>query len=407
MRIVVHDHAGHAFAPELSRELAARGHVVRHLYCSTFASAKADLSARADDPDGFTIGPLRHRRPFAKYSYAKRARQELEYGISAARAIAAQEPDVVLSANTPMLSQAVMTRRLSRLGVANALWLQDIYSDAAAAVAQRWPRPIAAAVGSTARRIEAATAARSDAVVTISSRFAERLAAWGVDPNRVRVIPNWAPLREVSVLPRDNPWARSMGLVDRFVVAYTGILGLKHDAAVLYELASRLPASTPTTLLVVSDGPGFRWLESRKDAIGDQRLVCLPFQAPDIYPLVLGSADVLLSVLTPEASAYSVPSKVLTYLCAGRPTVAGMPADNDAAVMLEAAGAGTVVGPGDVAAILRAIEALRADPVRRARDGARARAYAEASFAIGPVADGFEELLVHCAGARSSVVSSR
>ncbi len=402
MRIVVHDHAGHTFAPELSRELAARGHEVRHLYCSTFASAKADLAARDDDPPGLTIGTLAHRRPFAKYSYGRRAGQEIEYGIRAARALVAMRPDVVLSANTPMLSQAIITRRLALVGITNVLWLQDIYSDAVAGVVRAWPWPVGRVVARTSAFVDAATASRSDSVVTISPRFRDRLVAWGVDPDRVEVVPNWAPLDEVPVGAKDNPWSRSTGLTARFVVAYTGILGLKHDAATLYEVASRMRQATPATLLVVSGGPGFDWLASRAHELGAGRLVCLPFQPPQVYPSVLATADVLLSVLTTEASGYSVPSKVLTYLCAGRPTVASMPPDNDAARMLEAAGAGTVVAPGDVDAIMDAIEELRADVTRRGRMGASARARAEASFPIGPIADRFESLLARARRERAA-----
>jgi colanic acid biosynthesis glycosyl transferase WcaI len=401
MRIVVHDHAGHAFAPELARALAARGHHVRHLHCATFASAKADLGRRADDAPGFAVGAVKHRHPFAKYSYGRRTLQEVEYGVKAARLIGAGDPDVVLSANTPMLSQMVMTRMLSRAGIASVLWLQDIYSDAVAEVVRSWPNPLGPVVAGFLRKVDASTAAKSDAVVTISPRFRARLLDWGVEAGRVRVVPNWAPLRAVTPQPKDNGWSRSMGLQDRFVVGYTGVLGLKHDAATLFELASRIGQEVPTTVLVVADGPGFRWLAARVPELGSNRLLCVPFQAAQIYPEVLAAADVLLAVLTPEASNYSVPSKVLTYLCAGRPTVAAIPSDNDAAEMLKATEAGLVVAPGDVGALLQAIELLRHDESLRADMGARGRLYAEATFAIEPIADVFESLLCDVAASRA------
>ena len=39
----------------------------------------------------------------------------------------------------------------------------------------------------------------------------------------------------------------------------------------------------------------------------------------------LGSADILLGLLEPEATAFSIPSKVLSYMSAGRPIVGLMP----------------------------------------------------------------------------------
>ena len=47
MRIIVHDYAGHPFEVQLSRELAARGHDVLHLYCGSTHTPRGDL-ARSD-----------------------------------------------------------------------------------------------------------------------------------------------------------------------------------------------------------------------------------------------------------------------------------------------------------------------------------------------------------------------
>ncbi len=85
---------------------------------------------RPGDPATLTIRALRHRRPFAKYSYARRLLQELEYGVSASRAIRALQPDVVISANTPLLSQWVMNEWLGAHRIPLVGWVQDLYSDA-------------------------------------------------------------------------------------------------------------------------------------------------------------------------------------------------------------------------------------------------------------------------------------
>lgn len=45
LRILVHDFAGHPFQIDLSRALARRGHVVRHVYCESYTSGKGDLAA--------------------------------------------------------------------------------------------------------------------------------------------------------------------------------------------------------------------------------------------------------------------------------------------------------------------------------------------------------------------------
>ena len=90
----------------------------------------------------------------------------------------------------------------------------------------------------------------------------------------------------------------------------------------------------------------------------------------------------LLVVLESDASRYSVPSKVLNYLCAGRSVLALLPPDNAVANMVEAAEAGLVVAPGDADAASDALRSLLASPGARGAMGTAARRYAERTFDV-------------------------
>jgi len=142
---------------------------------------------------------------------------------------------------------------------------------------------------------------------------------------------------------------------------------------------------------VVSEGPGADWLAEHA-APGDA-LRLLPYQPYERLPEVLASADVLVAVLEPDAGEFSVPSKVLTYLCAGRPVLGALPAGNLAARVIERSGAGIVVPPRDPRALVAAAEELLADSGRREELGGAARSYAETTFDLDRIADRFEEVL--------------
>jgi colanic acid biosynthesis glycosyl transferase WcaI len=192
------------------------------------------------------------------------------------------------------------------------------------------------------------------------------------------------------VLPRDNGWAREHGLADRFVFLYSGTLGFKHDPSLLLELA-RWARGHESVVVVVSEGPGSDWLGRHGSA--EPALLLLPYQPYERLPEVLGAADVLIALLEPEAGAYSVPSKVLTYLCAGRPLLVSVSEDNLAARVVERSGAGLVVPPGDPKALVSAAAALRAEVGLRDDLGRRGRSYAETAFDAETIAVRFEELL--------------
>lgn len=389
MRVVVSDYFGHAFPAQLARELAARGHAVLHLHCSSFLSGKGRLERTAADPPLLAFGSVDLGQPFAKYDVVRRVRHERH----TARALAGQlrdfRPDAVLSIG-PLIVQIELLRASHALGAGFVFWQQDVMSSAARRVVGRRSRLAGASAEWTVAGLERQLLRRSDAVVVISEDFLPQLRSWHVDEARVTVIENWAPLDELPALARDTAWAREQGLDGQRVFLYAGTLGFKHDPSLLLELA-RWAGRSGALVVVVSEGPGADWLAEHGD--GESALRLHPYQPHDRLPEVLASADVLVALLEPEAGAFSVPSKILTYLCAARPLLVSVPADNLAARVVERSGGGVVVRPGDSRAFVQAADTLIGDAELREELARRGRAYAEAAFDVGAVTERFEQVL--------------
>ena len=228
--------------------------------------------------------------------------------------------------------------------------------------------------------------------MAISPTFLDTLATWGV-AEKTTVVPNWAPLAELPVRDRVNPWSERMGVSGVPVVLYSGTLGLKHDPSVLALLADELAEHCPSArMVVVSEGKGREWLETYQREHGSPNLVLLDYQPYEDLPQVLASADVLVALLEPDASRFSVPSKVLTYLCTRRAILAVMPRDNSVARILDQNGAGVVVDPAERDKV--AVHTLRmlGDDAYREQLAASGRRYAEATFSPDVAADRFESV---------------
>lgn len=388
MRVVVHDFFGHAFPAQLARALAMRDHDVLHLHCSSFVTGKGRLVRTGVDPPGLEFAAVDLGQPFAKYDVLRRVAHERKTARELAQRMCEFTPDAVLSIG-PLVVQRELLRAAQRMGAGFVFWQQDAMSAAARRVLGGRSRLAGAAAERGVAMLERRLLRRCDAVVVISEDFLPLLRRWGVAA-RVSVIENWAPLDELPALPRRNAWAVEHGLDGHTVFLYSGTLGFKHDPSLLLELA-RWAGGRDALVLVVSEGRGADWLAER--APGEPALRLLPYQPYDRLPEVLASADVLVAVLEPEAGAFSVPSKVLTYLCVARPVLASVPADNLAARVVERSGGGVVVEPGDTPAFLAAAETLLADQSRRDELGARARAYAATSFDIAEIAGRFESVL--------------
>ncbi len=389
LRVLVHDFAGHPFQIDLSRSLARRGHTVQHVYCESYTSGKGRFDA-GDDPTLSVVG-VQTGESFARYSPFRRLSQEAAYGRRFTQVAAAFRPDVIIACNVPLVAKSVAAAWCRREGVPWVFWLQDLHSVALIAEAERRAGRLGRRMGTGFETLERRLLRQADGVVAITDDFVPTLAGWGVGGSTCSVIENWAPLDDLPVRPRHNAWRIRQGLGDRFVYLYTGTLGLKHRPELLYRLAEQ--RVDDADVVVISEGMGEQRLRAmlRERPLPNLRL--LPFQPMDEYPDILGSADVLVALLEPTAGTFSVPSKVLSYLCAGRPILAAIPSVNLAARTIERAGAGLVVPPTDEEAFLVAAKHLRVDDALRATSGSRARAYAESTFDTDVITDRFQDVI--------------
>jgi colanic acid biosynthesis glycosyl transferase WcaI len=294
----------------------------------------------------------------------------------------------VLAGNAPLDVQAASYRGARAANAAFVYWLQDLVGFAMRKILGRKLGLPGTLVGMAYEAKERRLMCKSDAVVAITDDFRPLLAKWGVAAERLHIVENWAAREEVAAASRDNAWAREHGLVGRTVFLYSGTLGLKHDPSLLLDLAKSQPDAA---LVVNSEGLGADWLRARGPEAPN--MLILPFQPFERLGEVLASADILVAILEPDAGVFSVPSKVLTYLCAGRPLLVAIPPENLAARLVLREGAGLAAAPGDRAAFLAAASRLAAEPALRAAMGAKALDYAAKTFDIAAIARRFEAIL--------------
>jgi putative colanic acid biosynthesis glycosyltransferase WcaI len=146
-------------------------------------------------------------------------------------------------------------------------------------------------------------------------------------------------------------------------------------------------------VFVGSEGPGADWLIQRKDELNLSNLTIMGYQPMEKFPQILATGDVLVTILEPEAGLFSVPSKTLSYLCAGRPQLLSIQMDNLVAKIVVDHQAGLAVPSGDVEAFIQSAERLVADPALREACSRNARKYAEQTFNIRTIGDRFESIM--------------
>jgi glycosyltransferase involved in cell wall biosynthesis len=208
------------------------------------------------------------------------------------------------------------------------------------------------------RRLARLVARRADGVVCATRGIAAELRSL-------------APRGPVEVIENGCDFEDFDGLEyrpgERFRLTHTGSFVSRRDARPFFEALARTNGD-----LVVRFVGGMRPADRglvESLGLGD-RLEVLPFQPHDRTLALQRDSDALLLLLAEagDAGRKILSAKIFEYLAAGRPILAVVPPDGEAADLVRETGSGTVVAPDDVEAMAAAL----ADLARRWREGALA-----------------------------------
>lgn len=388
--IMFHDYGGHAFTAQLARHIARSGIRCTYVSFKGFATPKGRTERRASDPAAFKAVQIDIAQPFDKDNLLKRHGQQRAYARLAADCVLSERPQIVVSSNCPLEVQKQLQNACHRVGGKFVFWLQDLHSEAIARILSRKSRLLGAVAGKYYKTLEIDLLRRSDAVIAISDDFVETAATqWKMDTTHFSVLENWAPLEELPTAPRINPVSVQFFRPDRKNIVYSGTLARKHKPELLLELARNLDAD----IHLFSQGSGADYVRTTAAAEKLDNLFVHPWVGVDDLPEMLAGADILCAFIQADAGQFSVPSKVLAYLCAGKPILASIPLDNLAARTICAAKGGLVSAPPDIEAFLKAARDLLANRALREELGCNGRLYAERTFDIETICTKFLDVI--------------
>ena len=365
-----------------------------HTYCALLQTPRGSLNAQDYDPETLDVKGISIGKEFSRYSLLTRFLQEKELGTLLCKQIDEFRPDVVISANTPLGTQAAILRKCRAKRIKFIFWVQDLLGIGIHKNIKKKLPVIGSVIGRYYLRIETSLLRKSDKVVVITEDFIPILQNGGVQTEKIHVIHNWAPLEDVPLLPRSNSWAEKHGLLNKTCILYSGTLGMKHNPGLLLQLAVRFKEKENVRIVVISEGLGADFLNKKKQELMLKNLILMGFQPFETLPSVLASADILVAILEPDAGVFAVPSKVLTYMCANRPLLLAVPPVNLAARIVKDNRAGIVVPPLDVTAFIDAAEKLINDSELRSSLASNGLRYARDMFDIEKITDKFEEVIL-------------
>jgi len=283
-------------------------------------------------------------------SAPRRATYEASFLLAGLTALRLPRPDAILAV-IPTLSSGVLARVAARrFACAYGLVFQDLTAPAAtqSGVTGHGVAGLVSAVEGWATRDAAA-------VGIVAEGFRPYLESLGVDAQRIHRVRNWVHIRKPEL--GRTAIRRRLGLPQEAVIClHAGNMGLKQELTNIIECARLAARADPRLLFVLmGDGSQRSLLVARAQRYGLRNLRFLPVQPVGLFSSVLAAADVLLLNQRASVTSMSLPSKLTSYMASGRPVVAAIHSDSEAALELRAAMAGVICAPETPAAMLKAL----------------------------------------------------
>lgn len=204
-------------------------------------------------------------------------------------------------------------------------------------------------------------------VLAVTGVLKDAIAAAGVDPARIEVVPNGVVLERFLPTPfgPDSDAARPL------VLGFVGFVRPWHGLdAVIRAIAAQ---AEPVALTVIGEGPARAGLEQLAASLGvAARVHFTGLVEHDRVPGLVAGFDIALQ---PKVVPYASPLKVFDYMAAGRAIVA--PDQPNIREILDHERTALLFDPDADGAMWQAIARLIADPALRMRLGAAARAELE------------------------------
>ncbi|MBX9574762.1 MAG: glycosyltransferase family 4 protein [Caulobacteraceae bacterium] len=262
-------------------------------------------------------------------------------------------------------------------GTPNLLWIQDPWPDTLQAMGAVRSRAALNLVGAAVNWLYR----RSWGLLIQSESYRADVSRRGGSGVRVEYFPNWADPSLAAGLEGAVPAPETSGFTDGFTVMFAGNLGEAQDLGAVVEAAALCRDLPDVRWLLVGEGKARMALQAQVAELGLQdRVIFLGRHPSTRMPEFFAAADVLLVSLADQPIfAMTVPSKLQSYMAAGKP-ILGMLNGEGARVLTES-GAGRACPAGDAGGLARLVRQMReAGATDLAAMGAAGRSYARTHF---------------------------
>jgi colanic acid biosynthesis glycosyl transferase WcaI len=291
------------------------------------------------------------------------------YPLFLQKTLALPRHDVVVTKTDPPMLAVLGPIIAKAKGSRTIHWAQDVYPELAGALGVIDKEGV---LYRTLLSLSTWALKRHNAIVAVGRCMKRKIADRGIDPDRIHVIPNWAD-PDIRPIPHDeNLFRKEYGLDGKFVVMYSGNMGMAHPFDEVLDAAEEMSSDPNVVFLFIGDGPRKPWIESEVQRRKLTNVRFLPYQPRERLSESLSAGDVHIVTMEEEVAGLVVPSKIYGVLAVGRRYVFIGPEGTEGAALARETGGFVVNDAAVLAATIRStLDIVRLDTSARHRTGQR------------------------------------
>ncbi len=230
------------------------------------------------------------------------------------------------------------------------------------------------------RWINGVSLRNAEVIITIGRCMKRTTAEYLPDSSDIpiHVVHNWVDIDEIRPTDKqDNLFAIEHGLVDKFVVMYSGNWSPTHGLDLVVELADELRDIKDLAFMLIGEGGCKKQIEEDVNRRQLPNLKILPFLPHEMFRYSVASADCQIVSLDKAFYGISMPSKTYAALAAGCAILAVTPEATELQAIVEQYDCGVRIPPRDLDSLRQAVLAYCNDRDLLARHKANSRKMAE------------------------------
>lgn len=156
---------------------------------------------------------------------------------------------------------------------------------------------------------------------TIGEKMADLLEQY-VPREKIIIQPIWSIFQEnIRTNPKNNPFIKKHNLTGKFIVQYSGNIGLTHKVELMVTLAEKLRDNNNILFQIIGRGPRVPYLKQLVEEKDLPNCMFLPFQSDEMFPHSLSAANLGVVILDELTAKGSVPSKSYNLMSLGIPSL--------------------------------------------------------------------------------------